>query len=55
MQIAVYLIISDLITERNKLFVQTAASFKQRFNIETSVLNEVISIDIFSKSIAINY
>lgn len=36
--------IGDVITDRNKLFVQTAASFKDRFNIDARVLSEVIAI-----------
>ncbi len=45
--------IGDVITERNKLFVQTASSFKKRFNIDTRVLNEVISINPTDKSVTI--
>jgi NADPH-dependent 2,4-dienoyl-CoA reductase/sulfur reductase-like enzyme/rhodanese-related sulfurtransferase len=45
--------IGDVITDRNKLFVQTAASFKQRFNIDTRVLSEVISIDKVAKTVTI--
>ncbi|CAN5208092.1 hypothetical protein BH11BAC5_BH11BAC5_13690 [soil metagenome] len=37
--------IGDVITDRSKLFVQTATSFKQRFNIDARVLSEVISIN----------
>jgi len=36
--------IGDVITDRNKLFVQTAASFKDRFNIDARVLHEVTAI-----------
>ncbi len=36
--------IGDVITDRNKLFVQTAASFKDRFNIDARVMNEVTAI-----------
>jgi NADPH-dependent 2,4-dienoyl-CoA reductase/sulfur reductase-like enzyme len=36
--------IGDVITDRNKLFVQTAASFKERFNIDARVMNEVTAI-----------
>ncbi len=36
--------IGDVITDRNKLFVQTAASFKDRFNIDARVQNEVLAI-----------
>jgi NADPH-dependent 2,4-dienoyl-CoA reductase/sulfur reductase-like enzyme len=45
--------IGDVITDRNKLFVQTAASFKQRFNIDTRVLSEVIAINPVAKSVSI--
>lgn len=45
--------IGDVITERNKLFVQTAASFNQRFNIDVRVLTEVISIDPSAKTVSI--
>lgn len=45
--------IGDVITERNKLFVQTASSFKKRFNIDTRVLNEVISINPTDKNVTI--
>ncbi len=36
--------IGDVITDRNKLFVQTAASFKDRFNIDARVMSEVTAI-----------
>lgn len=45
--------IGDVITERNKLFVQTAASFNQRFNIDVRVLTEVISIDPSAKTVSV--
>ncbi|MFZ4059046.1 MAG: FAD-dependent oxidoreductase, partial [Ferruginibacter sp.] len=45
--------IGDVITDRNKLFVQTAASFKQRFNIDARVLSEVISINAAEKYIEV--
>lgn len=45
--------IGDIITDRNKLFVQTAASFKQRFNIDVRVLSEVISIDAAEKKVTV--
>lgn len=45
--------IGDVIKERNKLFVQTAASFKQRFNIDARVLSEVIAIHKEEKKIEI--
>ena len=44
--------IGDVITNRNKLFVQTAASFNQRFNIDVRVRTEVIDIDPLKKTIA---
>ena len=43
--------IGNVITERNKLFVQTAASFHQRFNIDVRVQTEVTAIDPASKKI----
>src|SRR5665647_1212892 len=43
--------IGDVIKNRNKLFVQTAASFNQRFNIDVRVKTEVISIDPDKKTI----
>jgi NADPH-dependent 2,4-dienoyl-CoA reductase/sulfur reductase-like enzyme len=36
--------IGNVINDRNKLFVQTAASFKSRFNIDVRVRTEVLSI-----------
>ena len=45
--------IGDVITDRNKLFVQTPANFKQRFNIDTRVLNEVLSIDSTNKIVSV--
>lgn len=45
--------IGDVITNRNKLFVQTATSFKQRFNIDTRVLNEVMAIHPEDKTIEV--
>ena len=36
--------IGDVIHERNKLFIQTASSFQQRFDIDVRVRHEVISI-----------
>ncbi len=45
--------IGDVITDRNKLFVQTATSFKQRFNIDTRVLNEVLKIDSTAQTVQI--
>lgn len=43
--------IGDIIKTRDKLFVQTAASFNQRFNIDVRVKTEVISIDATKKTI----
>ena len=43
--------IGNVIKDRNKLFVQTAASFHQRFNIDVRVQTEVISIDPVAKKI----
>ena len=43
--------IGNVITDRNKLFVQTAASFHQRFNIDVRVQTEVTAIDPASKTI----
>ena len=45
--------IGDVIEDRNALFVQTAASFKQRFNIDVRTLSEVTSIDAESKTLKI--
>ena len=43
--------IGNVIKERNKLFVQTAASFKSRFNIDARVSTEVISINPTKKNV----
>jgi NADPH-dependent 2,4-dienoyl-CoA reductase/sulfur reductase-like enzyme/rhodanese-related sulfurtransferase len=43
--------IGNVIKDRNKLFVQTAASFNQRFNIDVRTLTEVIAINIDEKTI----
>lgn len=45
--------IGDVITNRDQLFVQTAASFKQRFNIDTRVLSEVIAINPSVKTVRV--
>ncbi|MCX6290614.1 MAG: FAD-dependent oxidoreductase [Bacteroidetes bacterium] len=37
--------IGDVIKDRNKLFVQTAAAFNRRFNIDVRVMTEVTAID----------
>ncbi len=41
--------IGNVIKDRNKLFVQTAAAFNQRFNIDVRVMTEVVSIDAAKK------
>lgn len=43
--------IGDVITDRNKLFVQTATSFNKRFNIDVRISTEVIAIDPENKTI----
>ncbi len=45
--------IGDVITDRNKLFVQTATSFSSRFNIDVRVMSEVISIDAAAKKVMV--
>ena len=45
--------IGDVITDRSKLFVQTAASFKDRFNIDARVMNEVTAIDAAKKMVQV--
>ncbi|MBI3720184.1 MAG: FAD-dependent oxidoreductase [Sphingobacteriales bacterium] len=45
--------IGDVINDRDKLFVQTAASFKDRFNIDTRVLSEVIAINLQQKTVSV--
>lgn len=45
--------IGDVITDRSKLFVQTAASFKERFNIDARVMQEVTAIDAAKKSVQV--
>ena len=35
----------DVVKDKNKLFVQTAASFKQRFNIDVRVQTELTNLD----------
>jgi NADPH-dependent 2,4-dienoyl-CoA reductase/sulfur reductase-like enzyme/rhodanese-related sulfurtransferase len=48
--------IGDIIKDRNQLFVQTAASFKSRFNIDVRTTTEVTAIDTANKNItAINH
>lgn len=43
--------IGDVIKDRNKLFVQTAAAFNQRFNIDVHISTEVIAINPAAKTI----
>ncbi|MGZ3755996.1 MAG: FAD-dependent oxidoreductase [Mucilaginibacter sp.] len=43
--------IGDVIKDRNQLFVQTAASFNRRFNIDVRVTTEVVAIDKLNKTI----
>jgi len=43
--------IGNVIKDRNKLFVQTAASFHQRFNIDVRVQTEVTAINPSAKTI----
>ena len=45
--------IGDVITDREQLFVQTPASFKQRFNIDARVLTEVLSIHPDTKTVKV--
>ena len=43
--------IGNVIRERDKLFVQTAADFHKRFNVDVRVKNEVLSIDRAAKKV----
>jgi NADPH-dependent 2,4-dienoyl-CoA reductase/sulfur reductase-like enzyme/rhodanese-related sulfurtransferase len=43
--------IGDVITDRNKLFVQTAAAFKSRFAIDVRVRTEVTAIDPVAQTV----
>ena len=43
--------IGEVIKDRNKLFVQTAAAFNQRFNIDVRVKTEVTAINASAKTI----
>lgn len=45
--------IGDVITDRDQLFVQTAASFKDRFNIDARVMQEVTEIFPDTKKVQI--
>ncbi len=43
--------IGDVITDRDKLFVQTPATFKQRYNIDARIFSEVVAINPLLKSV----
>ncbi len=43
--------IGDVISDRNKLFVQTASSFRTRFNIDVRISTEVTGIDALTKTV----
>lgn len=45
--------IGDVITEREKLFVQTASGFRNRFAIDVRVQSEVIGIDPANKTVSV--
>jgi len=45
--------IGDTISERDKLFLQTPASFGKRFNVDVRVENEAIAIDTIAKNVKI--
>ncbi|MFN8252093.1 MAG: FAD-dependent oxidoreductase [Ferruginibacter sp.] len=45
--------IGDVITDRNKLFVQTASSFSSRFNIDVRVLSEVTGINAATQKVTV--
>ncbi len=45
--------IGDVITEKSKLTLQTPQSFKNRFNIDVRVFNEVIAIDKEKKQVTV--
>lgn len=45
--------IGNVIQDRNKLFVQKAASFRQRFNIDVRIKQEVLSIDVDQKKVLV--
>jgi len=44
--------IGDVISDRNKLFVQTATSFRSRFNIDVRISTEVTGIDTVNKTVS---
>lgn len=45
--------IGDVITEREKLFVQTASGFRNRFAIDVRVQSEVIALDPTNKNVSV--
>lgn len=45
--------IGDVITERDNLLLQTPESFKQRFNVEVRVRNEVLGVDTVRKVVRV--
>lgn len=45
--------IGDVIRDRNKLFVQTAASFSKRFNIDVRVNSRVMDIDTEAQTVEV--
>lgn len=45
--------IGSVISQREKLFLQTPASFAKRFNVDVKVFNEVIAIDRKEKTLTI--
>lgn len=45
--------IGEVIRDRNKLFVQTAAAFNKRFNIDVRVKSEVLAIDPVNKKVTV--
>lgn len=44
--------IGDVISDRNKLFVQTASSFRNRFNIDVRISTEVTGINTANKTVS---
>ena len=44
--------IGDVISDRYKLFVQTATSFRNRFNIDVRISTEVTGIDAMNKTVS---
>lgn len=45
--------IGDVISDRNKLLLQTVTSFRQRFNIDVRVMSEVTAIDKEQKRVKV--